>query len=326
MKVKQIPGDFVVDEIIKLKLVKEKSNYLIFRLTKENWEIFKLLQIISRTMNVKNKFVGYAGNKDKVAVTTQYISFYKIPRERIERIKINGVKLEFVGYSKERINLGDLEGNNFNITIRDLKKEVNLPGSIQLENYFGEQRFGNKYNTHLVGKAIIKKDFKKACELLNIHTLNKDYVGELRKQPRRLLRFYISSYQAFIWNKLLAKELSSQKNHFKTQTTATELVFVRDKMKDFSIPLISFDTKMTPELKSILNEEAVLLGDFVINKMPELITETSFRKAFIEVNEINYKYSKDELNSGKLKLLISFFLPKGCYATILLKKLESYLN
>lgn len=326
MIIKQIPEDFVVEEVIKLNLIKERSNYLIYRLTKKNWDMFKLISTLSRILKTKNKFIGYAGNKDKAAVTTQYISFYKINKERTDNIKIHDVRLDFLGYSKKRINLGDLEGNNFKIKIRDLNNKSNLPNYLYLENYFGEQRFGNKQNTYLVGKAIIKKDFKKACELLNMQVSNNDFIGELRKQPRRLLRFYISSYQAYLWNKILEFNLRKIKNNIKIKSGNQELVIVKDKINNFDIPLISFDAKLTNEIKSLLNEEDISLKDFIIPQMPELITQTSFRKAFIEVKDIQYKYSSDEINKRKLKLEVQFFLPKGSYATILLKKLETYLN
>ena len=234
--------------------------------------------------------------------------------------------MEFVGYLPDRINLGDLDGNNFMIIVRDLDKKVVLPKDIQLENYFGDQRFGNKANTHLVGKAIIKKDFKLVCELLDIKVLNNDFISELRKQPRRLLRFYISSYQAFIWNRLLSDIIKNKKNNFVIKSNSGDLYISKVPIENFKIPLISFDSELTDELSEILKEENISLKDFIIPQMPELTTETVYRNAFIDVKDIYYEFSNDELNKNKLKVLIKFFLPKGCYATMLISKLESYLN
>src|SRR3989338_7259956 len=150
MKLKHIPEDFVVEEQIELRLDKEIKDYSIWKLVKMNWESFGVIAAIAKALNTRIKFVGFAGNKDRTAITTQYISIYKIPKEKIEKIKINGVTLEFLGYSDNRINLGDLKGNNFKIILRDLDKEIKIPSKIYLENYFDEQRFGNKSNTHLV--------------------------------------------------------------------------------------------------------------------------------------------------------------------------------
>src|SRR3989344_2748245 len=275
MKIKQLPED------------------VIFKLSKTNCDSFKVINNLSKALNIKNKLIGYAGNKDKLAITSQYVSFYKIPKERIERVKMHDVKLEFVGYAVDRINLGDLEGNNFIIAVRDLSKKVILPKDLQLENYFGDQRFGNKANTHLVGKAIIKKDFKLACELLNIPMSN---------------------------------NLKKQKDSLIIKSNSGDLYISKSNIEDFKIPLISFDAEMSDELKSILEEENIQLKDFIIPQMPELTTETVYRNAFIDVKNISFEYSDDELNKNKLKVVIKFFLPKGCYATMLISKLENILK
>ena len=55
--------------------------------------------------------------------------------------------------------------------------------------------------------------------------------------------------------------------------------------------------------------------------MPELVTESQDRDALINVRNISAKWDKDELNKGKLKLELSFFLQKGAYATMMIKKL-----
>ena len=159
MQLKTLPEDFIVEEILNLNLEKERQDYSIARLTKKGWDHFKLIQKISKILNLKPKFIGYAGIKDKQAITTQYISFYKVSKEKINKIKIQDFSLEFLGYSKERINLGDLKGNNFKIIVRNLTKKVDIPKDIQIENYFDDQRFGGyRPNLHLVGKSILEKN------------------------------------------------------------------------------------------------------------------------------------------------------------------------
>ena len=108
MKIKQIPDDFVVEESVKLDITKEKAPYSIIKLTKKSWDAFGVVEELARKLKVKTKFIGFAGNKDKKAVTTQYFSLYKIPKEKIEKIEIKDVTISFVGYSNNRINLGDL--------------------------------------------------------------------------------------------------------------------------------------------------------------------------------------------------------------------------
>ncbi len=329
MKIKEIPEDFRVEEIIDLKIVKNKTNYSIYKLTKKDWDSFKILNTIAKVLKTKIKFIGYAGNKDKKAITVQYISFYKIDERRIDRININGVKLEFIGYSADRINLGDLKGNKFIVVVRDLNKKSEISDKIKLENYFDEQRFGNKGTTHLVGKAIIKRDFKEACRILGFEVKNNDYIGSLRTEHRRLLRFYISSYQSYLFNLILSKYIEQFK-HLKVNYKLGELNISEEDLENFDIPLISFDAEFDKKIKKIgekiLEEEGIKLDDFLVKEIPELINESAYRKAFVDVKDIKVEFGNDEINKSRRKCTIEFFLPKGCYATLLIKKLESYLN
>ncbi len=318
--IKQIPEDFQVEEVLKLKLQK-KGNYSYFILTKKDWATFKIIEKIASLLRIKPKLIGFAGNKDKQAISKQYISIYKIPKEKVERVRINDISLKFIGYGAERINLGYLTGNNFKIVVRKLKENFKI-NPVPIENYFDEQRFGKFKNTHLVGKAIIKKDFKEACSLLNLEVSNNDYIGALRTQNRRLLRFYISSFQSYLFNKALATYLR-QFSH----RTLGDFIFIDEKIKNFKLPLISFDAKLKGEIGEIytkvLKEEGITPEDFIIKPIPELIQETSYRNAFVEVKNLKYYFSKDELNKGYIKLTIEFELPKSAYATMVIKK---YIN
>ncbi len=322
MKIKQIPEDFIVEESIKLNIYKEKKDYSVIRLTKKSWETFQIIGLISKKLNLKQKFIGFAGLKDKNAITTQHISLYKVSKDKIKNLGIKDVKTEFVGYSKNRINLGDLDGNNFIITIRDIEKKFKIPKKMQLENYFDDQRFGADANTHLVGRALVKRNFEKACEILKLNH-SKNYIYELRKQPKRLLRFYIASYQSYLWNKILCKIISNKKDPVKYPYNLGYLFFSKKRIKTFKIPLINFDTRPNKYAEWIMNEEKINMEDFIFRELPELVTESHDRSAFVDVKNIKHSFEKDELNPAKLKLKISFFLPKGSYATMLIKKIES---
>jgi len=330
MLIKQIPEDFIVEEVSNRKFSEKPYNYLIYSLEKTNWDSFKIISSLAKALNTKTKFIGFAGNKDKIAVTKQFISFYNISKFRIDSIKINDIKLNFVGYSNARINLGDLKGNNFTITVRKLKSKSEIPSFLYLENYFDDQRFGNKHTTHLVGKALVKRDFKKACEIIGLDVKNNDYLGALRTEQRRLLRFYLSSYQSFIFNNILSKYISSLGECRSISYSLGSLNISDFIIKNFKIPLISFDSVFPDEIKDIadkvLSEEKIKLDDFIFRELTELTVESAYRDAFLKIDDIKCTFHNDELNKGYFKAVISFFLPKGAYATLLIKKLETYLK
>ncbi|MFH1505557.1 MAG: tRNA pseudouridine(13) synthase TruD, partial [archaeon] len=111
-KIKQKPEDFIVDEVSDIEL-QERGDYIVFELKKTNYTTERAIQRICESLHIPRKKVGYAGSKDKMAVTSQYISLFKINKEKIERLKLKDIELTFKGYSDKPISLGDLKGNRF---------------------------------------------------------------------------------------------------------------------------------------------------------------------------------------------------------------------
>ena len=175
MKLRQRPEDFIVEEITSLEILKiedgkkdkvkyehndgknnqkndPKSNgkpdFKIYFLEKHDIETFKLLQLFSENNNIPRKEIAIAGLKDTHALTGQYLSS---PSKYNIKSSHPNAKLTFVGYSKNAIKLGDLKGNRFIITTRDvdtneLKKMNERYRSISkygIPNYFDSQRFGS---------------------------------------------------------------------------------------------------------------------------------------------------------------------------------------
>ncbi len=324
-KLKQKYEDFLVREVINLSTVKN-GNYGYYLLRKRNWSTLDAIERIAKALRIKSSIIGLAGNKDKWAITEQHISIYKVDKKKVEELKIKDIDLKFIGYGRDKINLGSLEGNQFDIIVRNLedKKQLHVD---YVENYFDEQRFGFNLNTHLVGKAIVKKDFKNACEILNLKVDGNDYIGALRKDSRRVLRFYIHSYESWLWNKIAARYLSKNyKIDKKFKIVGEELVFVKDPgEKDIVIPIVGYlmdikDEKINKIYETILDDEELQTNDFIIKQMPEISSEGNQRMLFIKIKDFNYEYDADELNKGKYKARLTFMLPKGAYATIVVKK------
>ncbi|MBI2582187.1 tRNA pseudouridine(13) synthase TruD, partial [Candidatus Woesearchaeota archaeon] len=162
-KLKQLPEDFVVVEIPSVQTEKQ-GKYLYFWMKKNGRNTLDVVKELARQLRLKEKDIGFAGSKDKHAVTEQMISITNVNREAIEKVKIENVYLEFRGYGKTPISLGDLQGNTFEIVIRDLESEkVEKAGYV--ENYFDEQRF-SEHNVQ-IGRHLLKKEFGKAAALID---------------------------------------------------------------------------------------------------------------------------------------------------------------
>ncbi len=176
-RLRQEVEDFVVREITNREEGKE-GKYLILEITKRDWDTHHLTRTLAKILQISQKRIGVAGTKDKRALTTQKISIFDIDASEVENIHLKDIELKVLGRSRKSIELGDLWGNDFIITIRDIasspeetKKLLDMTtNEIQAQsgvpNFFGIQRFGSiRPVTHLVGKAIVEGDFEKAALL-----------------------------------------------------------------------------------------------------------------------------------------------------------------
>ncbi|MFC1774960.1 tRNA pseudouridine(13) synthase TruD [Nanoarchaeota archaeon] len=303
-KIKHKPEDFIVKELIDVEL--GEGNYFYYTLKKKNYSTPKAIEIIAKRFKIPLKNVGFAGNKDKVAVTEQKIS---IKERKIPEFKSNDLSLIFVGKGSKPINLGDNKGNYFEIIVRNIST---LPErKTKFINYFGKQRF-SEGNVE-IGRSIVKKDFKKAVELIlkqnqKNHEIQmfldkqkNNHIGALKILPLKMLKFYIHAYQSDLWNKLAEK--------FKETQT-------------MEIPLIGFATEVTnetleTEMQMLLKKEDVRERDFIIRSLPEISSEGSSRKLFVEAQNLDIgALENDELNEGMKKVLLKFDLESGSYATV----------
>lgn len=321
-QIKQIPADFIVKEISDVK-TEVNGQYAYYNLTKINYTTISALQVLSKKFGIPLKNFGFAGNKDKNAVTEQKISIFR-GSKNFENLKLSSIGLKYLGNGKEPISLGDLKGNEFTITIRNLdgnniKKISSLANKkIRIPNLFGQQRFSK--NNHLVGKSIIKKDFKKAVDLIlensgllesqikgHIENNKNSHIEALRLIPLKTRKIFVHSYQSFLFNKIVNEYLKDKSG----------------KLKNIKIPIIGFNFELNSIknkilkniIKNTLDEEKISPRDFIINQVPELTSEGGFRDLFFELNFKILEIAQDELNENKQKIKINFTLPKSCYAT-----------
>lgn len=180
--------------------------YLHFTIYKENKDTMEILNFIGRQLKVNSKTFQFAGTKDRRGVTVQRACAYRVQAERLEKINptLRNAVLGDFEYRKYGLDLGDLNGNEFVITLRDCE----IPGVVDLQdreaaiakstdlvktalhnlrergyfNYFGLQRFGTyATRTDTVGVKMLQGDFKGACDAIlhySPHTLDAAQQGE----------------------------------------------------------------------------------------------------------------------------------------------------
>jgi tRNA pseudouridine13 synthase len=182
-KLRSVPEDFIVEEIPLPEKGGTTGPYLICRLTKTNWELQHAIKEIAKRLGISHRRIGWAGTKDRNAVTQQMISIYKVSADQVSQIRLKDITLEPVGQVNESLSLGDLMGNRFTIYLRDttpdeLEERVRATSetvSQGIPNYFGLQRFGaTRPVTHLVGESILRGDFEQAV----VTYIGKVFYGE----------------------------------------------------------------------------------------------------------------------------------------------------
>ncbi len=343
--VKHVPEDFVVEEIGGTDF-KERGRFLIVKVTKRLRNTEETAQLLGRGLRIPRKDIGYAGAKDRNALTTQRFSLRDVTTERLAAVAFGDLAVEPLGHLDEPLGLGALEGNRFTITVRNLDgdEDLSLPASIP--NYFDEQRFGT--GNAAIGETLLRKRFADALALIKSSTPREaaliseyedehpgDAVGALLRLPRQLLRMYLHSFQSLLWNRALAEYVrtTAKKISSVPYSQGGFLFPVRgETVRNASIPIPGFgfindngtdkntNTGRDYLIQRILEQEGLTPRDFVIRQLPNLSLEGGSRDALIAVKEFSASaFADDDLFPGKKKTTISFALPRGSYATIVVK-------
>ncbi|MCG3220238.1 MAG: tRNA pseudouridine(13) synthase TruD [Candidatus Heimdallarchaeota archaeon] len=192
-RIKQTPEDFIVGEIIEDQQILDPREdqfnlpgrtglFLHFVLIKRNLDTSNALDWVSKLWRIQRDTINVAGLKDKRAITAQRVSVWGVKssfeKGTIKEIDLPTIKTKSHSLRLKEIRLGELWGNYFDITIRDIQlpeeeakeridtilKEIKDIGGIQ--NSFGIQRFGEiRPITHLVGKKLLEDNLKEAIKI-----------------------------------------------------------------------------------------------------------------------------------------------------------------
>jgi tRNA pseudouridine13 synthase len=316
---KQIPEDFIVTEVSNFTF-NDLGRYVYIKVTKKNYNTLDIVKKIAQQCHIKDKDIGFAGSKDKHAVTTQIMSLSTNHKSKLNDLNIPGVEWEVVGYGDAPITLGDLVGNKFEITVRNIEDEK-IEEVSHVVNYFDEQRFSR--NNVEIGRSIVKKQFNKATTLIDEYKVEQhlkkkknDHVGALRKLPTRLLRLFVNAYQSYLWNETVARFLTDGK---KVPYSQGMFVF-SDAYNDIKVPLIGFDEDLIGDefkdiITTLMKEEDITFHDFIIRAIPEISLEGELRDLFVEVQDLEIGKIVDN------KVKVTFTLQKGSYATLVIKRI-----
>ena len=147
-------------------------------LVKRNWDTFVAVKNIARQLGIDQSRIQIAGIKDAKALTAQHVTVDGGLIEDALKVDVKDIQINPIGYVREALSTYYLLGNSFTTKIKAIHHQKSTVetqitraiGEIEsvsgIPNFFGHQRFGTtRPITHLVGKAIVRGDFKEAAML-----------------------------------------------------------------------------------------------------------------------------------------------------------------
>ena len=169
--IKESPDDFVVHEIPAYEPC-GSGEHLYLTVEKRGITTLEAIHRIARALKVPERDVGYAGMKDAVGVTRQTLSVQRVKAEDALALKLDGVSVISARRHGNKLKLGHLKGNLFKIVVRDVSADAATTAQSVLQlllqrgvpNYFGYQRYGALGNSHLIGAAMLRRDWQGAVD------------------------------------------------------------------------------------------------------------------------------------------------------------------
>lgn len=197
--VKSTPEDFRVDEI-PAYLPAGTGPHLWLQVEKRGCTTRQVLRHIALTLGVPERDAGFAGLKDRQAVTTQWLSFPAARDPDPAGLAGEGFRVLAASRHRNKLRTGHLRGNRFRAVVRggDLARARACAAALAsrgLPNFYGPQRFGAEGDNAEVGKALLlgRLDSPRARRAA---------------RDRFLRRLCISAFQSLLFNRWLAERLA----------------------------------------------------------------------------------------------------------------------
>ena len=161
-----------------------------------------------------------------------------------------------------------------------------------------------------------------------------DFKGAVARLRHELGSLYLSAYQSYLWNRLLDRSLRDlfAPGDLGTITLsvgdfATPLRGTPDQITEWQrweLPLLSARLKTSsPLIDAVLADEGLTLPTLRVPGIPKPFFSRGERAACLKLGNVETAVADDELNRGRLALKLAFELPRGCYATMLVKRITS---
>jgi tRNA pseudouridine13 synthase len=328
-RIKQAPEDFEVEEIPAYE-ASGSGSFLYLWLEKRDMGAEFFIRRLARRLDLPPAEVGTAGLKDRHAVTRQWVSVPDRAAERLNQLEGEGIRLLDVRRHGNKLKPGHLHGNRFRILVRDpdaaagerlgpLLDQLRRDG---LPNFYGPQRFGRGGETARLGLGLLRGQ-----------AASPDSSG--RKPNLRspfLRKFALSAAQSALFNHYLGRRLADgllrrvlegdvlAKWPCGGLFVAADLPREQERLeRRETVPAgPMFGRKTFPAAGPAAAREGAALADFGLTPL----AFAGFGKLLQGTRRHNLIYVDNLMATGEADgVRLSFTLPAGCYATVLLREI-----
>ena len=317
-EIRLFPEDFIVEETLTFE-PSGNGEHVFLQVQKigENTEF--IARQLARFANVRQRDIGFAGLKDRNAITTQWFSVWlpKGDEPKWENFATESTQVLTVTRHARKLKRGVLANNRFVITVKNWQgdkeetiERLNVLKKYGFPNYYGSQRFGHQ-----------GQNVQKAIEMFR---------G--KKVGREQRSLYLSAVRSFLFNEILATRI--KQNCWNNGLEGDVLMidgshsfFVCEELNEeirsrLAANLLHPTGVLFGTGVAKISSEALALEQHVLQNFPELtagliaFNVENDRRA-LRINATNLTWEFLDSNT----LILRFNLPAGSYATAMLREI-----
>jgi tRNA pseudouridine13 synthase len=194
--IRSVAADFAVDEVIEFDADDDAGEHLWLRVRKTGENTDHVARLLAQAAGIAPKAVGYAGRKDRHAVTTQWFSLHLPGRSdpRLDALPA-GIEILEARRRRRKLQTGGLRANCFALVVREFAGDRELLDARLAQvaadgapNYFGAQRFGRSGG--------------------NLEQARAWFAGERRVDDRKLRGLLLSAARSRLFNEVLQRRVA----------------------------------------------------------------------------------------------------------------------